>query len=426
MTHDRFAGDAFDELVSGWLDDRAHGPSADDVLDRVIADTSGTQPLPPWRLSERWLPTGISRDLPGAPRLAAALVLLGLLLLAALALVIGAGSRRLPPPFGLAKPGIVAFVSDGHVWASEPDGSDRRQLTFGARIDATPTFSRDGTRIAFKRYPPAGAVANWEEWGDVVVADTDGRNEVVLDRMVHAPSPPIWSPDGRFIVYSKIVGAVDQVVVAATDGSSVRVVTTDAEANWAPSINPNGTTIAFVKGFPRIIGMYAIEVDGSNEQRLTSISFSAMDGLQWSPDGSTLLFSAGDALVGGEDIYAVGLDGRPEHRVVVAEANDQSPAWSPDGTRFAYLNASLTESQVLVADADGARAHAISELGQWFAPQWSPDGLHVLAVDARQGGSQPIVALLDPSGEKPTGSFALPDVSGLGRADVSSWQRLAP
>jgi TolB protein len=351
---------------------------------------------------------------------------LALLLLVLIAVALGAGARRLPAPFGLARAGMVAFVSDGHVWTASSDGGSRRQLTGGDRIEGGPSFSRDGTRIAFKRYAPAGAVAKPEEWGDLVVADVDGGNEIVLDREVRAQSPANWSPDGRFLVYSKIVGDRDQVVIAATDGSSVRVVTHDSEANWAPIINPNGSTIAFVKGYPTIIGLYAVELDGTRERRLTSIPFESMDGEDWSSDGRTLLYSAGNALIGGEDIFAVGLDGRPERRVIVSPGNDQSPAWSPDGRRFAYLNQAIEESRILVADADGANAGQITDVGRWFAPQWSPDGLHVLAVDARQSGSSPIVAVLDPAGLQPATSFALPDVSGLGRADQSSWQRLAP
>ncbi len=80
----------------------------------------------------------------------------------------------------------------------------------------------------------------------------------------------------------------------------------------------------------------------------------------------------------------------------------------------------------MVANADGSSPHPISGFGSWYQPQWSPDGRHVLAVDGRSGGGEPIVAILDPSGHEATASFALPEASGVGRADGPSWQRLAP
>jgi hypothetical protein len=123
---------------------------------------------------------------------------------------------------------------------------------------------------------------------------------------------------------------------------------------------------------------------------------------------------------------AVGLDGVPERIAVPGAGDDIGPTWSPDGLFIAYLNKSGDRSRVMVAAADGSDPHEISDVGDWFNPQWSPDARHVLAVDGRSGGGQPIVAILDPLGKEPAASFALPDVSGFGRADLPSWQRLAP
>ena len=100
------------------------------------------------------------------------------------------------------------------------------------------------------------------------------------------------------------------------------------------------------------------------------------------------------------------------------------PLWSADGQWIAYLSWAGGH-RVTVARAYGSNPRPISEPGAWSYPQWSPDARHVLAVDWRDGGSQPIVAILDPFGTKPVTSFAIPDVSGLGRADFASWQRLA-
>jgi Tol biopolymer transport system component len=426
MTRQRYGGEAFDELVTSWLDDRAHGPAADEVLDRALARTARMRPLKRWQMPERWLPGGVLARFQGAPRAAAVLLIVGLLVVVALMAIAVASPRRLPPPFGLAAPGDVAFVADGHIWTANPDGSRRIQVTFDERIDLTPTFSRDGTKVAFKRLPAPNSVSNWQEWGDVIVADADGRHAVVIDRMIEAPSPITWSADGRFIVYSKIVGQVDQVVVAATDGSSTRVITAGPEANWGPALNPDGHTIAFVKGFPLVLDIYAIDVDGTNERPLTSIPIGDQNGLEWSPDGGTLVFSAGDSDVAGEDLWAVGLDGRPEHRIVDDFGSDIWPTWSPDGSLIAYLNWSPAGIRVMVANSDGSDSHPITAFGDWFNPQWSPDARHVLAVDGRRGDGQPIVAILDPSGHDPPSSFTLPDASGVGRADQSSWQRLAP
>ena len=426
MTRERFTDETFDQIMSAWLDERAHGPAADAVLDAALARTSRARPRPGWLLPERWLRGRSIQRLETSAGLAPILLILGLLLALAVAMVIVGSQRRLPPPFGLAEPGLVAFVADGDIWTADPDGSDLVRLTSDPRIDGFPAFSRDGTRIALKRLPMENSRPDWQDWGDIVVADADGGNPIVLDANVKSPSPISWSADGRWVVYSRTVDGFDQVFIAATDGSSLRQVTTDQQSNWAPTLSPDGSTIAFVKGYPGIVGIFVIQTDGTGARRVTQGSVEGFDSMEWSPDGTTILYAAGPA-DSGQRLWSVGLDGEPERLLVDTARSDFAPTWSPDGLSIAWLSqAPGGHIEVMAAGADGSSQHSISEPGDWFLPQWSPDARHVLAVDGRTGGGQPIVAILDPLGIEPMTSFAIPDVSGLGRADFASWQRLAP
>jgi hypothetical protein len=425
MSRELRTDEAFDRLMNAMFEERAHAGDADAVVDAALARTSRMRPLPAWRLPERWVPAQPIAHVKPLPRVAPALLLIGLLLALAVAIFVVGSPRRLPPPFGLAAPGSVAFVADGHLWTANPDGSGRVQLTFDPRIDGFPTFSRDGTKIAFKRFLVPDSFPGWEDWGDVMVADADGGNPIVLDKTVHSPSPITWSPDGRFIVYSRTVGNNDQVSVAAIDGSMWRQVTTGTPSIWAPTLSPDGRTIAFVKGFSPSLGIFVIQTDGTGEHSVTQSSVEGFDSMEWSPDGTTILYAAGPA-ESGQLLWSVGLDGEPERRLVDTPRSDYAPTWSPDGLSIAWLSqAPGGVTRVMGGRADGSNLDFISETGDWYLPQWSPDARHVLAVDGRNGGGQPIVAILDPLGISPMTSFAIPDVPGFGRADFASWQRLA-
>ena len=154
-----------------------------------------------------------------------------------------------------------------------------------------------------------------------MVADADGGHPIVLDANVHSPSPISWSPDGRFIVYSRTVGKVDavfvdQVFIAAVDGSMPRQITSGPLSNWSPTLSPDGRTIAFIQtgeGYTPIVGLSVIQIDGTGERRLTTGSIYGFDSAEWSPDATTLLFSAdlisGDVDTDFGDLLAVGLDG---------------------------------------------------------------------------------------------------------------------
>src|SRR5262245_7940219 len=98
--------------------------------------------------AQRWTPRGAT------PRLALVMILLVLALLAALVVAYIGSQRRLPPPFGLASNGAIAYVNQNHVFIASADGTDQRQVTFDDGMQLDPTFSRDGTRLSWRAYPP--------------------------------------------------------------------------------------------------------------------------------------------------------------------------------------------------------------------------------------------------------------------------------
>ena len=130
-----------------------------------------------WTFAGRWLPAPVARHrVPKAPVASWRLIVVGLVVLAlAAAAIVAVGSRpRVPPPFGLASPGAIGYVADGRIWLAGPDGSGAHPISADGGNDVHPVFSPDGTKLAFVRLATPGSHANWEEWGSVIVMDTDG------------------------------------------------------------------------------------------------------------------------------------------------------------------------------------------------------------------------------------------------------------
>ena len=81
--------------------------------------------------------------------LALALLLIALLIVAALVAV---GSRRQPaPPFGPAANGEIIYTNRGDLFAGDPASGETRLLLGGPAVDSGPSYSPDGTSIAFLR-----------------------------------------------------------------------------------------------------------------------------------------------------------------------------------------------------------------------------------------------------------------------------------
>ena len=293
-------------------------------------------------------------------------------------------------------------------------------------------FSRDGTRIAFKRLPLTTRDRIGRSGATSMVADADGGHPIVLDPDVHSPSPMTWSGDGRFLVYSRTVGKVDQVFIAAVDGSMRRQVTPGTQSigarpcrRTAERSRSSGPARATRRSSGFTSSRSTARASGASRPVRSTDSIPP-SGRPTRPRCCSPRISYPTQSIPTMAIcWLSGWTASPSVSSSRRLETTYDPTWSPDGLFIAYLNKIGDRSRVMVAAADGSDPQWISDVGDWFNPQWSPDARHVLAVDGRTGGGQPIVAILDPLGKEPAASFALPDVSGFGRADLPSWQRQA-
>src|SRR5262245_42102659 len=122
------ANDSFERSVSRWLHDDADH-QVPDHLQAVLQRIRTERQRPAWSSLERWLPMDTTFSGRIAPTLRPVwiVVMLGLLLIVAVAAVLVAGSRpRVVPPFGLAANGELFYALNGDVYAVGPDGHDPR------------------------------------------------------------------------------------------------------------------------------------------------------------------------------------------------------------------------------------------------------------------------------------------------------------
>jgi Tol biopolymer transport system component len=116
------------------------------------------------------------------------------------------------------------------------------------------------------------------------------------------------------------------------------------------------------------------------------------------------------------DVFVIGADGTGERSVTSSTAFEQGPAWSPDGTRLAYLSSEDGERYRLTTlPMDGAVPVGRPTLGpeSEFAV-WSPDATQLLWVGGGQSASGEGVSLIqviDRDLAKP--ATAIASVAGL-------------
>lgn len=126
--------------------------------------------------------------------------------------------------------------------------------------------------------------------------------------------------------------------------------------------------------------LWTINPDGTGLTRLTATP-NGERSAAWSPDGTKIAFIRSSHHQ--PELWVMDADGTNQVRLTRTSAWEDDPTWSPDGTKIAYHRS----YSIWVMDADGGNAHDLLSGGRGMYPTWSLDGAKVAYVS--DGGSGP-------------------------------------
>lgn len=430
----------FDRHISAWLDERAQLHAPDGLLADTLERTARIRARPAWRIPERWIPMPTSIRLALIPRSAIVLVVLLVAALfgAAIAVASQPSGPPLPPPTGVARNGLLAWDAGGDIWVANPDGSDPHAITSGPGVDINPTFSPDGTLLAYWSLVDLSpeipltqtrvSLLVSRSTQSLVVVRPDGTDPMVLVEGVRpdrAGLPVSWAPDSRRLVYSILDGSGSPVQIVSVDGGPPVTIAQGEAPTWSP----DGSLIAY-RGLAIPSGVMVVRPDGTDAHQVTAARGSGYAFMlpQWSPDASRITFYA--AADGAHDIWIADADGSNERALSTELADEFWPYWSPDGSRIAFMTAGTDPQQVMgnysVIDPDGGERLelALGSMAGGAPTIWSPDGTMILGFLAGPPeGMEAGLVLLDAAGGDPLVRASVPAQSPW---NSGSWQRLAP
>jgi TolB protein len=178
---------------------------------------------------------------------------------------------------------------------------------------------------------------------------------------------------------------------ANADGSDVRQLTQPnrGEQDGLPEWSPNGSKILFARiAASGPSDVWVMNADGSGLKQLThyiDVGNGAQWG-RWSPDGSQIVYSVAETPIRPEgwawreSLWIMQADGSHARQLtnppLPTSIADNSPAWSPDGTKIIFAHRSSTgadqNAHLYVMNADGSGLLQITHNPFWqLQPAWS-------------------------------------------------------
>jgi len=112
-----------------------------------------------------------------------------------------------------------------------------------------------------------------------------------------------------------------------------------------------------------------MRADGSDAVQLTADAGNNY-GPQWSPDGSTILFSSDRT--GDFDVWVMDADGRNQRAITDHPADDDFPVWSSDGAFIAFQSDRYTGHTLWLMRADGSEPSELTGVGSIGWPRFAP------------------------------------------------------
>ncbi|MFC3879756.1 prolyl oligopeptidase family serine peptidase [Algoriphagus namhaensis] len=258
---------------------------------------------------------------------------------------------------------------NSQIWVAATDGSMDVQYTRGDKSSSSPQFSPDGQQIAF------------------LSSRADGKSQVFVMRLMGGEARQVshvesgvssfkWSPDGQKIAFIMSDPETEEEKKQKKGKSDVILVDQNYKYNHL-------YTLTFPED-PR---------EETVTRQLTSGEFH-VNGFDWSPDGSRIVFSFANNPTINENLLASDISIIPSDSgqvtpIVKRPGVDQNPVFSPDGNWIAFESTGGQPERVGLSDIYKVSANGGELIELQKSPDrnasiqaWSPDGNAILISES--------------------------------------------
>jgi dipeptidyl aminopeptidase/acylaminoacyl peptidase len=240
---------------------------------------------------------------------------------------------------------------------------------------------------------------------------------------IESVGSPRVSPDGKWVAYT--VNSIDlendsretRIWMVPAAGGEAMPMTVKGHSSWSPRWKPDGRSLAFMSARGKSsTQVYKLDMRGGEGVQITDIK-QGVEGFEWSPDGTRLVLLIRDPAPEEQPLpwvidrlkfkddyvgylnrlrahlYVYDIDARTITQITSGDYENYSPAWSPDGSKIAFVSNRTEEpdananSDIWLVDPDTPYdqqepARVTMNPGPDGSPIWHPDGERIGYITA--------------------------------------------